>query len=263
MGVEPTVSAYGGGISSFPVFLNRVMVNYQFDKVERDLANTITTNVKNSPNRRINIQTANEMLPDVIGARKMPNQNALGADSFTDVMIQLAGGRSIKINTKGTIAPMQVHSNARVIFGAAPALTKKFLYAVMTTLKGMGLRDNSLLPNAMPGLYAELRGEHNRKIVMGTPQVGGPIDYMFEGSPFGDYDSDTNTLTLQANLTSARSLAKTTNYYINMAPPTPGSRCMFNKNDNFGMPMVYNNGGRQLSVVDRSYIPSGSNVIRI
>ena len=263
MPIQPTVSAYGGGISQFPVFLNRTMTNYQFDKTERDLARTINENVRNAPGRRLTIQTLNEVLPNVVGARKMPNQSAIGSENYTDVIVNFAGGRSAKINTRGTFAPSQILPDARTIFGAAPAMTKKFLRTAITKLKSMGLRDGQLAPTNMQPLYAELRGENNRKIVTGTAQVGGPIDYIFEGATQGQYDPEQNVLSMQANLTSALALSKTQRYYINMAPPRAGSRMMFNRNDNFGMPMIFDNGGRQLSIVDRSFIPAGSKVIRI
>ena len=110
MPIQPTVSAYGGGISQFPVFLNRTMTNYQFDKTERDLARTINENVRIAPGRRLTIQTLNEVLPNVVGARKMPNQSAIGSENYTDVIVNFAGGRSAVLR------------NFLVIAGAAPKI---------------------------------------------------------------------------------------------------------------------------------------------
>ena len=112
MAIRPTISAYGGGTQQFPVFLNKALVGYQFEKTERDLMRTINSNVARSQQKRINLLAADGTeISNVVGARKHSNANAIGGDSLTDVSIFTTAGRQYKVNTKGTIAPVQIHND--------------------------------------------------------------------------------------------------------------------------------------------------------
>ena len=263
MPIQPTITAYGGGTSQFPVFLNRAMVGYQFEKTERDLMRVINSNVARSPTKTLNIQAMNGfVLENVVGARKHANANAIGGDSLLDVSIATRNGRQFKINTKGTIAPVQIHSDFRSIFASSPTLTKKFVRSAIAKYKALGYRDGMPVGNA-PGIVAELQGENNSRIVRGTPQMGGPVDYFFEGSSLGELDEQQNVFRMQANFTSAIDLAKSQKFFVSMNAPPPGSTFIFNKQDNFGVPIIHDQGGRTMSILDRSFVDRASQVIRI
>ena len=263
MPIQPTITAYGGGTQQFPVFLNRAMVGYQFEKTERDLMRVINSNVARSPSKSLNIQGANGvLLENVVGARKHSNANAIGGDSLLDVSIATRNGRQFKINTKGTIAPVQIHSDFRSIFASSPILAKKFVRSAIAKYKQLGFRDGMPVGNA-PGIVAELQGENNARIVRGTPQMGGPVDFFFEGSSLGEFDEQQGVFRMQANFTSSIDLAKSQKFFVSMNAPSPGSVFNFTKQDNFGVPIVHDQGGRALSILDRSFVDRSAQVIRI
>ena len=167
MAVKPTITAYGGGVEQFPIFLNRAFTDYSYERAERDFAKFISQTAKTSPTGSFNLQGANgQIIPEVVNARKMPNVNALGQDNLTDLSLVLRNGRTLRVNTKGSFAPIITHNNIFSVFAAAPAMTKKFISTVITKYKGMGFRDNQLISRNVPPIYAELRGEHNRKMVV-------------------------------------------------------------------------------------------------
>jgi|TARA_R100000455_G_C6263860_1_gene119124 hypothetical protein len=263
MAVKPTITAYGGGVEQFPIFLNRAFTDYSYERAERDFAKFISQTAKTSPTGSFNLQGANgQIIPEVVNARKMPNVNALGQDNLTDLSLVLRNGRTLRVNTKGSFAPIITHNNIFSVFAAAPAMTKKFISTVITKYKGMGFRDNQLISRNVPPIYAELRGEHNRKMVVGTPQVGGPIDFFFEGQPVGQYDEEQNVVSMQASILDAYGLSKTKSYYLVCQPPPMGARFSFVKTDIRGMPIIHT-GGRSINLVDRSFVPAGSTVLRI
>ena len=263
MAVKPTITAYGGGVEQFPIFLNRAYTDYSYERAERDFAKFIFQTAKSSPTGFFNLQGANgQIIPEVVNARKMPNVNAIGQDNLTDITLVLRNGRMLRVNTKGSFAPIITHNNIFSIFAGAPAMTKKFISTVITKYKGMGFKDNQLITGNVPPIYAELRGEHNRKMVVGTPQLGGPVDFFFEGQPSGQYDEEQNVVNMQASILDALSLSKTKPYFLVCQPPPAGARFSFNQRDIRGMPIIHTSG-RSVNLVDRSFVPAGSTVIRI
>jgi len=264
MAIRPTISAYGGGTQQFPVFLNKALVGYQFEKTERDLMRTINSNVARSQQKRINLQAADGTeIANVVGARKHSNANAIGGDSLTDVSIFTTSGRQYKVNTKGTIAPVQIHNDFKSVFASSPILAKRFARAAIQKYKSLGFKDGAVNQGNVPGVYAELRGENNMRVCRGTPQMGGPVDYYYEGATLGEFDEEQNMLRMQGSFTSSSQLAKTQNFYVSMVEPPTGSRFMFTKQDNYGVPIIHDQGGRALSIVDRQFVPANSVVIRI
>ena len=93
--------------------------------------------------------------------------------------------------------------------------------------------------------------------------MGGPVDYFFEGSTLGEFDEEQGMFRIQANLTSAVNLAKSQKFYVSMNAPPQGSVFNFTKQDNFGVPIIHDQGGRALSILDRSFVDRSSQVIRI
>ena len=49
MAVKPTITAYGGGVEQFPIFLNRAYTDYSYERAERDFAKFIFQTAKSSP----------------------------------------------------------------------------------------------------------------------------------------------------------------------------------------------------------------------
>ena len=263
MSIRPTISAHGGGVQQFPVFLNKAFTGYQFEKTERDLMSAINQTVKQTQDKTVNLIGANgTMLEGVVGARKNPNTNAIGGDSLSDVTIYTRKGKSYKINTKGSIAPVQTITNTRALFASNPALAKRFVTTAIAKYKALGYKEGQMIDGNVPGIYAELRGEHNRRVITGTPQLGGPVDYFFEGSPTGTPD-DQGNVQLGGNLITANDLHKSQNFYIQMGKPPIQARFDFTRADNFGLKLIHDRGGRQLNVIDRQFISAGSTVIRI
>jgi|TARA_A100001515_G_C4551776_1_gene203691 hypothetical protein len=263
MAIKPTITAYGGGQQQFPIFLNRFVTDYQYDKTERDFAKVINENVKRSPNGFFDlIGTNGEIIPQIVSARKHQNKNAIGQDNHTDISVVQRNGRMFKINTKGSFAPIYSNGNLDAVFASAPAMTKRFLQICITKYKALGFKDNQLITSGIPPIYAELRGETNRKMVMGTPQIGGPIDFYFEGQPTGVYNEEQNSFNLDSSILNAYNLSKTKFFYLVAQPPPVGDRFNYKALDRKGMPIIHNQG-RSVNLVDRSFVPAGSTVIRI
>ena len=262
--IRPTITAYGGGTQQFPVFLNRATVGMQFERTERDLAKLINESVKQSPTKTINVTGADgTVIQNVVGAIKHSNTNALGGDSLLDVSLSTRSGRAVKINTKGTIAPVQTHADFRSVYTSSPIVAKRFTRAAIAKYKQLGFKDGDPVPSNVQGVYAEMQGENNMRIVRGVPAMGGPIDYFFEGQPSGQFDPQTGALNLSANLMETRQLAKQQKFFLSMASPPQGSNFMFNKQDTFGVPLIHDRGGRNLSITDRSFVDRSSIVVRI
>ncbi len=262
--IKPTITAYGGGTQQFPVFLNRATVGMQFERTERDLAKLISESVKQSPTKTINVVgAAGTQIQNVVGAVKHSNTDALGGDSLLDVSISTRNGKSLKINTKGTIAPVQTHSDFRSVYTSSPIVAKRFARAAIAKYKSLGFKDGDMIPAGTQGIYAEMQGENNMRIVRGVPAMGGPIDYFFEGQPSGQFDAQTGVLTLGATLVTARDLAKQQKFFLSMPPPPAEGTFMFNKQDTFGVPLIHDRGGRSLSITDRSFVDRSSIVVRI
>ena len=56
--------------------------------------------------------------------------------------------------------------------------------------------------------------------------------------------------------------SKTKPYFLVCQPPPAGARFSFTQRDIRGMPIIHT-GGRSVNLVDRSFVPAGSTVIRI
>ena len=229
-----------------------------FERQENEFVLAINNAVIENSDQPITIKTKDATIKNVIKAKKYTGRQKSGSEPYTDVQL-ITKSKVINLSMKGPNAPSLAGGGLRGIEEIIPGLGARFFKSAYDNHIKKGLKAGDKIPDT----YGKLNDKDKKLLVIGNKSMGGPIDYIFEGATQGQYDPEQNVLSMQANLTSALALSKTQRYYINMAPPRAGSRMMFNRNDNFGMPMIFDNGGRQLSIVDRSFIPAGSKVIRI
>lgn len=244
------------------------MAGTSAERQESGLVKKINDAVKSNKNNPVTVIFANgEKLTGVTGASKYKGRQITGSEPYTDVIITTKS-KKYNLSLKGEAAPSLAGGGLRGIELAAPGIGGKFFKSAHKHLTDT-LQLNP--GDKVPDTYGKIPSNLLEDIVVGNPEMGGPIDYMYIGpmGVLGKYNPTKNTLTINGNLYNAKSYAKTHKLYFRLRARREDQRFDPGAMDNKGVPKIYgkspsrgDSAGR-LVVVSENSVPNNAEVISI
>ena len=217
------------------------MAGESAERQENGVIKYINDAVKKNAKNPITLVAGKTKIPGVIAAEKYKGRQAGGSEPYTDVVIyQLVKGKKVPINCslKGESAPSLAGGGLKGLELAVPGIAKKFMKTAFTQLK----TKEKLNPgDKVPDVFGKISSKDKVKIVVGNEKMGGPIDYMYIGpmNGTGKYDTKTNVLSLNGNLTEAVQYAKTHDLFFRLRARREDQRFDPNAKDKDGTPKIY------------------------
>jgi len=209
------------------------------ERQETGVVKAINSAYKKNQNNPITLVAGKTKVSGVIKAEKFTGRQLTGSEPYTDVVIHVRSGRTIKklnCSLKGEAAPSLAGGGLRGLELAVPGIAKKFLKNAFAKLNRM-LNAGDKVPDT----FGRISDADKLKIVIGNVAMGGPIDYMYIGpmDVVGRYDDKKNILTLNGSLIPARTYANTHDLYFRLRARREDQRFDPAAKDSDGTPKIY------------------------
>lgn len=172
-------------------------------------------------------------IQNVISAEKISGRTFEGNEQYPDVALQTKSG-TYKISMKGTNAPSIAGGGLRGIEKAYPGLVGRFLEAANKRLISEGYKEGDNIRD----VYGKISQEYKEEIVLGTPAIGGPINYIYIGPMNVSSNQSPGRLTLNGRLIDARSFAKSENLYLRLRKRRSDQRFDPESKNRYGYPSI-------------------------
>ena len=201
------------------------------ERQERGLIKAINDSA--SKQNPITVKAGPSTIPEVVSSYKVSGCNKFGSEMYTDIVLVTNSGE-LKVSCKGTSAPSIAGGGLLGAKALIPDIIPKFLEAAEKWYLENGFKSGDLIPD----LYGKLNDKDKRLAVIGTEEIGGPIDYMYVGPMDVKSDLKDGVLTLNGDLIVASNYADTHDIYFrlrkrrNDQPFVPGER------DKNGYPVI-------------------------
>jgi hypothetical protein len=189
-----------------------------------------------SQDNPVNLLSSDENIENVVDAYKVSGCNKFGCEPYTDVAIITSSGKIINVSCKGTSAPSIAGGGLLGAKALLPSLIPKFLEAAEQWYMQSGYNEGDLIPD----LYGVVNDKDKLLAVVGTEEIGGPIDFMYVGPMEVElsHDPENKTLTINGKLTAAKKYAQEHDIYMRIRkrrwdqPFVPGEK------DKHGYPLL-------------------------
>ena len=196
----------------------------------------------------------------VIGANKMEGCNKFGCEMYTDVVILTEKGE-VKVSCKGSSAPSIAGGGLLGAKALIPDIVPNFLEAAERWYLENGFKEGDLIPD----IYGQLNDKDKMLAVIGTEEIGGPIDYMYVGPMDVKSNFVDGVLTISGDLVPAQEYATTHDIYFRVRkrrhdqPFVPGVK------DKSGFPLLLgrspSKGDRGRRIVFVNKVPKTRNIV--
>lgn len=145
------------------------------ERQERGIIDSI--NKIASPKNPVTVKSSGVSIENVVKASKMSGESSLGKEPYTDVQLTLADGTVLNVSAKGSTAPSLGGGGLLALDMLVPDLIHRFLDAALKALK------QQVKPGQFnaPDVYGMIPAADVIKILRGNEEMGGPIDYMYQG----------------------------------------------------------------------------------
>jgi hypothetical protein len=235
------------------------------EKQERDLVKYVTLAYEKLGPHSIVSTSQTSFIENIIGAHKLEGHNELGKEHYTDLVFVTSEGRHINISAKGTTSPAIAGGGlvgALSIFKDKD-LIRAFLENAEKWLLNNGFEEGDYIPD----IYGQVNDSDKEMIILGTKEMGGPIDYLYIGPMDVEYaiDEKRKALLLNGELIPAKLFAEKNDIFVRMRkrrkdqPFVPGVR------DKKGYPLIVGRSptkgdrGRRIAFV--AGVPLTANVV--
>lgn len=125
----------------------------------------------------ITVMSSGSSIDGVIGANKMSNLSALGKEAYTDVQFILINGETVNISAKGPTAPSLAGGGLLALQLLIPDIMKRFLLSAKDAL-AKAYKNGAM---GAPDIFGMIPYEEALSVLRGNEDMGGPIDYMYQG----------------------------------------------------------------------------------
>lgn len=232
------------------------------ERQEKAFIDTINKYAKNGP---ITVQG----IKNVTGARKMPGLNVLGTEPYTDVILATKNG-DINLSLKGgtetgeSQAPSVAGGGMAGLQTLIPDIIGKFLTKANQWYKRQGFKRGDQIPD----IYGQLNPEYTELVLAGTPDMGGPVHYIYVGPMDVRVKSFTNNkLTLNGVFHNVREYAKNHPVYFRLRKRRNDQPYEPDQMDAEGFPLILGrspskgDSGRRIVMVPS--VPKQANIVTI
>lgn len=245
------------------------MAGTSSERQENGVIKKIKDSVKSNAKNPITLKAGKTIIEGVIDAEKFTGRQVGGSEPYTDVVIYtIKNGKEETINCslKGESAPSLAGGGLKGLELAVPGIAKRFMRTAFRELKD---KKKLKIGDKVPDVFGEISSSDKMKIVIGNEKMGGPIDYMYIGpmNVIGNYDKRKNLLTLNGELTDAKTYAKTHKLFFRLRARREDQRFDPESKDKDGTPKIYgvspSKGDSAGRIVVTDKVPSTGVIINI
>jgi len=243
------------------------MAGASAERQENSVIKAITDAVKKNSKNPVTLIAGKTKIAGVIHAEKYTGRQLTGSEPYTDVVIHVRSGNTIKkinCSLKDESAPSLAGGGLRGLELAVPGIARKFMTEAFNKLNKM------LNPgDKVPDVFGKISSTPKLKIVVGNAAMGGPIDYMYIGpmTVYGPYDVKTNTIKLNGSLIKADDYAKSHELYFRLRARREDQRFDPSSKDKDGTPKIYgkspSRGDSAGRIVVTDKVPSTAVIVTI
>lgn len=216
------------------------MAGESAERQEQGVIKAISMSVTKNKNKPITLVAGDTTLGEVIRASKFTGRQAGGSEPYTDVVIHTKK-RNYNCSLKGTSAPSLAGGGLRGLELIIPGITTKFMRSAFHKLKyTLKLKAGDKVPD----VFGKIHNSIKEKIVIGTVQMGGEVDFMYIGpmdvvSASVAFNASNATLTLNGNLIESKHYAKTHDLYFRLRARREDQTFDPESVDKNGVPKIY------------------------
>lgn len=172
-------------------------------------------------------------IQNVISSEKILERTFAGDEQYPDVVLQTKS-LSYKISMKGKNSPSIAGGGLRGLERSFPGLVGRFLEAANKRLISEGYKKGDNIGD----VYGKISEKYKEEIVLGTPEIGGPIDYLYIGPMNVSSNQSPGRLTLNGQLIDARSFSKSENLYLRLRKRRSDQRFDPKSKNRYGYPSI-------------------------
>lgn len=236
-----------------------------FERQETSFINAIKNAIKTNNGNPINLVAGDVEIKNIKDVGKYTGRQISGSEPYTDVVIKTSDNKEINCSLKGESAPSLAGGGLKGLEVIVPGIAAKFMHSAFDILS------KKIKPgDKVPDVYGEIQERDKLKIVVGTKEIGGPIDFMYIGKMDieSHYDHKSNTLTFSnGRLIPAQKFAHEHKLYFRLRARREDQRFDPTAKDIHGVPKIYgrspskgDSAGR-IVVVDK--VPSNATIIDV
>jgi hypothetical protein len=127
--------------------------------------------------------TIEQMGITIKSARSYEGMNSMGKEQYIDIFITDSEGKDHGISMKGPSSISIGAGGTAGLVSMFPDLVKKVYNRIENYLRNLELKDDDIIPTtSIPNLYINIPEEFVIELMRGNKAMGGPIDWIYQGS---------------------------------------------------------------------------------
>ena len=222
----------------------------KFERQETALINSINSAI-NSTKKPITVIGGHNSISNVKLAKKVSGVNKFGKEPFADIEI-LTKGKTYLISAKGPTAPSLGGGGMEGLNFTFPELIRNFLSKAEELLVKRGIKANQV---EVPNIYGKISDKIQLKLLAGTPELGGPIDYVYIGAMDPNPKLIGNRLELDGQfLTPAEILIHKGDVYLRIRKRRDDQSFEPGRKDKAGLPAIFGQSPSKPGEVNRRLV---------
>ena len=231
------------------------------ERQETGFVRLVNKHAKRAP-KGITVISNDREVDKVTGAEKFQGRAASGSEPYTDIVIHTKVD-NFNVSAKGPTAPSIAGGGLSGMEELVPGLIGSFLEAAEEWYLDNGYEAGDIIPD----IYGQLNDEDKMTIVIGSEEIGGPIDLMYIGpmDVSGDYDKMHQELTVSGALIDTEDFADDHDIYLRLRKRRSDQPFVPGEKDSRGLPLILgkspSRGDRGRRVVVTKQVPASANVV--
>ncbi len=127
--------------------------------------------------------TIEQMGITIKSARSYEGMNSMGKEQYIDIFITDSEGKDHGISMKGPSSISIGAGGTAGLVSMFPDLVKKVYNRIENYLRNLELKDDDIIPTtSIPNLYINIPEEFVIELMRGNKAMGGPIEWVYQGS---------------------------------------------------------------------------------
>lgn len=115
-------------------------------------------------------------------AEKVEGVSLLGNEPYIDILLHTTDKRKIGVSCKGTCCPSLAGGGLKGLKSIDPNLVDRLFGSIEDVYSGLGFKQSfEFFHIDIPDLFFQIPKDSVKRILSGTEEMGGPIDYMYIG----------------------------------------------------------------------------------
>ncbi|BDR25818.1 hypothetical protein RVBP17_1390 [Pseudomonas phage sp. 30-3] len=208
---------------------------------------------------------ANLKIENVTNAYKYSGRNSLGKEPYTDVVLNTVNGACYNISMKGVTSPSIAGGGLAGINVIAPGFMNEPLQCAIEYFKNKGYKQgHEFSKNDPADVFYKIPVSVATKIVKGTKEMGGPIDYLYIGPMDVKYSVTDNVITFNGKFLTVSDLINSEELYIRIRRRSNDQTLTYIDVDTFGYPSLFTSQSepnRRIEVYKKSQMPRNATII--